>query len=88
MFQVYDVYKKHNASRLKKLKTKEQVNITGSLMKCYEAVPNQYFEKNFGFNFQYFTRDKEKLFQIQEDVVIIFLFSYFFSLGNIWIMLS
>jgi hypothetical protein len=68
LIQVYDVYKKNNASRLKKLKSKEQVNIIGSLMKCYEVVPNQYFEKNFGFNFQYFTRDKAKLAQIQEDV--------------------
>jgi len=66
--KVYDIYKKHNASRLKKLKNKEQVNITGSLMKCYEAVPQQYFEKDFSFDFQYFTRDKEKLFQIQEDL--------------------
>jgi len=88
MFEVYDIYKKHNASRLKKLKNKEQVNITGSLMKCYEAVPQQYFEKDFSFDFQYFTRDKEKLFQIQEDVVTSFLFSYFFSLGNIWTMSS
>lgn len=66
--KAYELYKKNNNSRLKKHKSKEQVNITGTLMKCYEIVPVKYFDPDFVFNFAYFTKEKEKIAQLQENL--------------------
>jgi hypothetical protein len=62
------VYKKRNEARLRKLRDKGQENIVGSLMKCYEAVPGQYFEGDFVFDFQFFSREKETITRIQDNV--------------------
>jgi hypothetical protein len=51
------------------MKSKEQINITGSLMKCYDVVPAEYFENSFVFNFEFFTREKQKIGQVQEKVI-------------------
>lgn len=52
------------------MKSKGQVNITGSLMKCYDLVPAEYFENTFVFNFEFFTREKQKITQLQEKVIM------------------
>jgi len=57
-----------NASRLKKTKGNDQVNILGNLLKCYEEVPNQYFEEKFIFNFKYLTQDKARVLSVQDQV--------------------
>ncbi len=39
-------------------------------MKCYDVVPTEYFENSFVFNFEYFTREKVKIGQLQEKVIM------------------
>lgn len=46
----------------------EQVNMAASLLKCYEIVPNEYFDDRFMFNFRFLKQDKGMIMQVQEDV--------------------
>ena len=45
-----------------------QVNVVEILMNCYDNVSDIYFDSGFIFNFEYLTKDKGKLFAIQDDV--------------------
>jgi len=65
---VHNQYKKLNARRIKRSKEVQATDVQGSLQKCYQVIPSQYFDDDFHFNFEYLTSDKEKVVRMQEDV--------------------
>ena len=68
--QTLEIYKRNNALRLQRIKEKENINLTETLVSCYKRVPSNFFDQKYLFNFEYLNRDKNKMSNIQEDVII------------------
>lgn len=66
-----------NANRLKKSKAAGDIDIVGNLMRCYDFVPNLYFDERFIFNFEYLTKDRSKVLNAQDDVSLLNINVYF-----------
>lgn len=66
-----EIYKKNNVIKSARQREKELINISESLMKCYNIVKPNFFDVNYIFDFSYLTRNMRQLKSTQEEVTII-----------------
>ena len=67
--KVLDIYKKNKIIKSVRQKEKEQINISESLVKCYNLVKPNFFDEKYIFDFGYLKRDMRQLRAIQDEVI-------------------
>lgn len=68
--KVFETYQKNKAIKDVRQREKELINISESLVKCYNIVKPSFFDENFVFDFSYLVKNVGQLRATQEEVIM------------------